>query len=258
MPYLIEIKQTPRRKSDCIRPVPLQTGSAPPAKSCSSPHFVTIEPRNCKPSPRRGCSSEKGGLHVHGEVSPRGLALQFERRQEPCKKEQSPCKPASSSLPTSPAHAHVPAAPQPPPPPHPPPPPPPPPPVCHSPRKGKRSRSCSSSFSSVSTRSFNELKGKFEQLIHRLKSLEKEFEAERSRANKNLWITAGREDRIEKDVHGLRDAVKDLNNEVNILRDSVRWHYHKDPEVRGSNPDNEERVRVRWERTKGLPRGVSY
>lgn len=244
VPYLIEIKPTPRPKLDCVRPVPQKTGSTPPAKCSSPPHVVTIEPRHPKSLPRKECSSEKGGLHVRGEVSPRGLALQFERRQEPCKKEQSPRKPAPSPQPTPP-----------------PPPPSPPPqqqPTCHSPKKEKRTGSCSSASSSVSTRSFRELKGKVEQLVHRITNLEKEFQNDRSRANKNLWIAAGRDDRVEREVCGLKDAVGGLNREVEMLRNDLHSKCRKDPEAQWHNADREERVRVRWERTKGLPRGTSY
>ncbi|KAL9027701.1 MAG: hypothetical protein Q9196_003816 [Gyalolechia fulgens] len=247
VPYLIEIKPTPRQNPDRVRPVPSKAGSTPPATCSPPPCIVTIEPRNPK-SPRRECSSEKGSLHVRGEASPRGLALQFERRQEPCKKEQSPPKPSPSPQP------------RPAPPPAPPPPPPPPdPPISHSLKQKEKSSSCSSSSSSVSTRSFRELKEKVEQVIRQITNMEKELQADRSRANRNLWIAAGRDDQIEREVCGLRDAVGGMNRAVDVLREDVHSRGQRDAEAqRHNNADREERVRVRWERAKGLPRGTSY
>ena len=240
VPYLIEIKPTPRRKSDCIRPITQKADPMPPAKSSPPPCIITIEPRSPKP-PSKKCSSEKGGIHVRGEASPRGLALQFERRQEPCKKE-SPHEPVPSPK-TPPAKS-----------------PPPIPPICSCPKGGRShsSSSSSSSSSSVSTRSFRELKEKVEQLLRRATNLEKELQTDRSKANQNLWVGAGRDNKIEREVSGLRDAVGGLGKEVEMLRRGLHFRGEKEVDTQCGDEERERRVRVRWERTRGLPRGTSY
>ncbi|KAL8706628.1 MAG: hypothetical protein Q9225_007932, partial [Loekoesia sp. 1 TL-2023] len=219
VPYLIEIKPTRRAKPDCIRPVPNKAGLTPPAKCSPPPCIITIEPRSPKPS-KRECSSEKGSIQVRGEASPRGLALQFERRQEPGAQEQSPCKQVPSPQPAPPN-----------------------PPICNCLKKKKRSSSRSSSPStSVSTRSFDELKEKVEQLIRQAAGLEKELQADRSRANQNVWVAAGRDDKVEREVSGLKAEVGGLGKEVELLRrDLALRAERKDAEARCESRDNEGR-----------------
>ncbi|KAL8827433.1 MAG: hypothetical protein Q9170_007021 [Blastenia crenularia] len=234
VPYLIEIKPTPRKKQDCIHPLPQGACPAPPAKSSPPPCIITIEPRSPK-SPRRACTPEKGGIHVRGEASPRGLALEIER-EERCVKEPH--------MPKQKVSPHVPS---------------PKPPVGHSPRdKGRRNSSCSSSSSVVSMNSFRELKGRVEECFRRITSLEKELQADRGRANKNLWIAAGRDDKIEKEVCGMRDSVEGLNKEIRTLRSELQTNCKRDAEDQRPSKEDDGRVRVRWERTRGLPRGTSY
>ncbi|KAL9600449.1 MAG: hypothetical protein Q9219_003202 [cf. Caloplaca sp. 3 TL-2023] len=233
LPYLIEIKPSPRRKPDCARPVPKKAGLTPPLKCSPPPCIITIEPRSPRP-PKAECSPGKKSIHVRGEASPRGLALKIEREEE-CNKEQQPPKQGKSSqIPT----------------PNPPP--------CRSPKR-ERSNSPSSSSSSVSTTSFRKLQERVEEYILRLTNLEKEFQNDRSKANRNLWAAAGRDDKIERELCGLRDTVGGMNKEIEVVRKDV-WHLRRreDVALQEQDRDNERRVRVRWEKTKEWPRGMSY
>ncbi|KAI4144104.1 MAG: hypothetical protein L6R39_004320 [Caloplaca ligustica] len=235
VPYLIEINPKPRKNPDCIRPVPQQAGRPPPERCSPPPCIITIEPRSPK-SPKRSCSSERGGVHLHGQASPKGLALQIEREWQACKRDDSSPKQNPSPQPAPPK-----------------------PPVPHSPAKARsHSSSSSSSSSSVSGRSFRELKDKVDLFLRRLTNLEKELSADRSRANQNLWVGAGRDDKIEREVGGLRDAVGGLNKEVEMLRKDLRSRARKDTEGQLDSGGDERRVRVRWERTQSSPKGTGY
>ncbi|KAI4120443.1 MAG: hypothetical protein LQ338_007016 [Usnochroma carphineum] len=235
VPYLIEINPKPRKKPACVRPVPSQAGRTPSEKCSPPPCIITIEPRSPR-SPKGSSSSDKGGIHVRGQASPKGLALQIEREEQPCDKDQPPPKQKPSPQCPPPNTA-----------------------ASHSPRKARsRSSSSSSSSSSISTRSFRELKEKVELLFRRVTNLEKELNADRSRANRNLWVAAERDSKIGREISGLKDAVGGLNQDMNLLRKDLYSRDRKDAGGQWENGGNEGRVRVRWERTKSSPRGTGY
>ncbi|KAL8856011.1 MAG: hypothetical protein Q9178_007382 [Gyalolechia marmorata] len=230
MPYLIEIKPT-HRKSRAHR-----TAGPSPRLECSPPPcLITIEPRSPK-AKQRDCSPRVGGLHIHGEASLRG-------KREQCDISQS--QPEQQSSPRS----HHPSPRSPPPKPS----------TCEGRKSSRRSSSSSSSSSSASSKSgFREIQSKIENLIKRLAGLEKELQADRERTNQATSAAVERDNKIEKEVGGLKATVGCIDKEVQALRKDVAWV--KEQQGRnweqaqrywdGSGRDG--RVRVEWER--GVPK----
>ncbi|KAI4256432.1 MAG: hypothetical protein L6R42_006229, partial [Xanthoria sp. 1 TBL-2021] len=143
-------------------------------------------------------------------------------------------------------------------------------------RKSSQSSSGSSSSSSASSKSsFRDLRSKIENLVKRLANMEKELQADREKANQTMSTAVARDDKIEKEVGGLKeavggintrdnkmekeivglkDAVGKINQEVEALRKDVVWVKEQhgrswDQAARGGEGGGREgRVRVEWER----------
>ena len=232
MPYLIEIKPTPR-KSRAHR-----TAGPPPRSECSPPPcLITIEPRSPKAKPR-DCSPRVGGLHIYGEASLRGKREQCDTSQSQLEQQSSP-------------RSHHPSPRSPPPKPS----------TCEGRKSSRRSSSSSSSSSSASSKNgFREIQSKIENLIKRLAGLEKELQADRERANQATSAAVERDNKIEKEVGGFKEAVGCIDREVQALRKDVVWV----KEQQGRNWEQAQRywdgngrdgrVRVEWERVRRSPR----
>ncbi|KAL9023374.1 MAG: hypothetical protein Q9180_008262, partial [Flavoplaca navasiana] len=147
------------------------------------------------------------------------------------------------------------------------------------------SSSSSSSSSSASSKcSFRDLQDKIENLVKRLANVEKDIQAERERANQMASTAVARDNKIEKEIAGLKEtvgraetrsnnmekeigglteAVGGIHKEVEALRKDVIWvkehrgrswdqgHRH------GEGNGREGRVRVEWERVRRSPREES-
>ncbi|CAO1606407.1 hypothetical protein XANCAGTX0491_009905 [Xanthoria calcicola] len=248
LPDLIEIKPSPRRNR-------MHRAAGRPARSESSPPpcIITIEPRSPKVT-QRDCSTRSGGLHIHGEASLR-------RKWEPRDSEQLP-----------PEHHPSPRSPLPKPS------------TCEGGNTSKSSGSSSSSSSASSKSSFRDVQDKIANLVKRLANMEKELQADRERASQTVSISAARDNKMEKEmgglkefvgaintrgckmekeIAGLKDAVGKINREVESLRKDGAWV--KDPRRRswdqaarhGDGGGGEGRVRVEWERVRRSPREAS-
>ena len=255
LPYLIEIKPTPRKNR-----MHRTTRHSPRSESPSAPCVITIEPRSPK-AKQTDCSPKVGGLRIHGEATLGG-------KREQCDMSVSSPKPNPSprshhSLPRSPSQK---------------------PPTCEGKKSSKSSSSSSSSSSASSKSSFRDLQDKIESLIKRLASVEKEIQSERERVNQNTSTAVARDNKIgkeieglketvgraetrsnnmEKEISGLKEAVGGIHKEVESLRKDIIWvkeqrgrswdqvHRH------GEGAGREGRVRVEWERVRRSPREES-
>lgn len=255
LPYLIEIKPTPR-KNRMHRP----TGHPPRSRSSSPPCIITIEPRSPK-AKQTDCSPKVGGLRIHGEASLRGKREQCDASLSQPKPHPSPRSHHPS--PRSPPHKS---------------------PTCSNQKPIKSSSSSSSSSSASSKSSFRDLQDKIENLVKRLANVEQDIQAEREQANQITSTAVARDNKIEKEIAGLKEtvgrvetksnnvnkeigglkeAVGGIRQEVEALRKDVIWvkehrgrswdqvHRH------GEGNGREGRVRVEWERVRRSPREES-
>ncbi|KAL8850849.1 MAG: hypothetical protein Q9221_004263 [Calogaya cf. arnoldii] len=233
LPYLIEIKPTPRKnRMHRTRGQPPRSEASPP------PCIITIEPRSPKVT-QKDCSPRLGGLHIHGEASLRG------KREQHDTKQSQPEQPRSHHpSPRSPPHKS---------------------PTCEAQKssKGSSSSSSSSSSSTSSSGSLQELQHKIETLVQRLANMEKEMQADRERGIQTLSTTIARDNKIEKEIGGLKDAVGGINKEMEVLRKDVVWVKEQRggswdrPQRYGDGGGREGRVRVEWERVRRSPREES-
>ena len=254
LPDLIEI--TPNRRRNRMH-----RAAGRPARSESSPPpcIITIEPRSPKAT-QRDCSPRAGGLHIHGEASLRGKWEPRDSKQLPPKHHPSPR-----------SHHPSPRSPLPKPS------------TCEGGKTSKSSGSSSSSSAS-SKSSFRDVQDKIENLVKRLANMEKEFQADREQASQTVTMSAARDNKMEKEMSGLKefvgvintrgckmekelaglkDAVGKINQEVDSLRKDGVWV--KEPRRRswdqaarhGDGGGGEGRVRVEWERVRRSPREAS-
>ncbi|KAL8886020.1 MAG: hypothetical protein Q9215_006219 [Flavoplaca cf. flavocitrina] len=255
LPYLIEIKPTPRKNR-----MRRTTGQPPRSRSSSPPCIITIEPRSPK-AKQTDCSPKIGGLRIHGEASLRG-------KREPCDASLSQPKPHPSPRshhpsPRSPPHKS---------------------PICSDQKPMKSTSSSSSSSSASSKSSFRDLQDKIENLVRRIANVEKDIQAERERADHIASTAVARDSKIEKeivglkesivrvdtrgntlekDIAGLKEAVGGIHKEVEALRKDVMWvkeHRERSWDQvprHGEGSGREGRVRVEWERVRRSPREES-
>ncbi|KAL9615741.1 MAG: hypothetical protein Q9204_008678, partial [Flavoplaca sp. TL-2023a] len=219
--------------------------------SSSPPCIITIEPRSPKPK-QTDCSPKLGGLRIHGEASLRGKREQYDTSLPQPKPHPSPRSHHPS--PRSPPHKS---------------------PICSDQKPIKSTSTSSSSSSTSSKSSFRDLQDKIENLVKRLANVEKEIQSERERANHITSTAVARDNKIEKEIAGLKDsvacvetkgntlekeisglkeAVGGIHKEVEALRKDIIWvKEHRgrswDQVTRhGEGSGREGRVRVEWER----------
>ncbi|KAL9612277.1 MAG: hypothetical protein Q9204_008967 [Flavoplaca sp. TL-2023a] len=208
LPYLIEIKPTPRKNR-----MHRTTGQPPRSRSSSPPCIITIEPRSPK-AKQTDCSPKLGGLRIHGEASLRG-------KREQCDPSLSrpkvhPLPRSHNASPRSPPHKS---------------------PICSDQKPMKGSSTSSSSSSASSKSSFRDLQDKIENLVKRLANVEKDIQAERERANHITSTAVARDSKIEKEIAGLKDTVacgdtrgNNMEKEIGGLKEAVGG-IHKEVEA---------------------------
>ncbi|KAL8690817.1 MAG: hypothetical protein Q9218_003828, partial [Villophora microphyllina] len=201
LPDLIEIKRTPspRKNRNHIRPVHKVDDHAPRTSSSPPPCIITIEPRSPRPSNQSTRSPGKGSIHVRGQVSPKEVMVEFSRTAEEQSNNRRQPSQEPVIIPRSPRQTQT---------------------SCESHSRRRRSNSSSSSSSSSSTisvRAFRALGQQIEALIKRITNVERELQADRARANQNLYTATKRSEGIEKEVKGLKDVVGEMEKKIQAL-----------------------------------------